>query len=349
MPIRTYTPQDQPALLHLIGQQDAARAETLRRRWQWQLADNPYLPVQGPYILVLEEQGELVGALLSFPFPLQIHKQQVVAHCLMDFIVHPNFRGGGVGLALHMIGLPAYVLGTPNRSSLPLWRQFAGSLDLCQVETLSRVLNMRVYLHNKGWHAGLALAAGLFWRACQPLLLCRVSKDQNVQVRLLTEFDSQFDELWKSVHTEIGIGVVKDFRYLHWRYVQAPEHYLILAAYVDSRLTGFLVGRLSASLPGKAYIVDMLIQNNSRSVLDALLAEAVRQFAEQGAASIDCLLTRQDYYWRSLRQHGFIFKRWSYALVGTPYFAKQHVGSDLAAQHWRWFKGDGELDFIFDN
>ena len=106
MPIRPYLHKDKENLLAFIATYSSAtRAKTLCKYWDWQIANNPFTLKSGSTILLLEEDGQVVGSLLSYPLPMKINHREITANCMMDFIVHPNYRGGGIGLALQTMRL----------------------------------------------------------------------------------------------------------------------------------------------------------------------------------------------------------------------------------------------------
>lgn len=353
MPIRWATAADKDALLQLIeNQASAKRAAQLQHLWHWQFQANPYLAQGGPQSLVLEVAGRVVGALLSFPLPMQICGQQVLSNCMIDFLVHPEHRGAGIGLALKMTRLPDYFWGAPNAGSLPLWRQL-GSKDLCQLDVWCCITDLQAKLLGRGRSALLARAAGLAWRGVQLALRpFGHGRAGGVQISLIERFDPAFDALWQQARDSTTVSLVKDYRYLSWRFDQCPRHYTRFAAYRGKEVVGYVVCRLSeGGATGKGYVVDLLAARQDRQVAAQLLSTATHWLAAQGAHTVYCTGPRTVSPGGifSLLRQGFVFRPWTVQMAGNPHFLEHHDQDELARSAWLFTKGDGELDFLADD
>lgn len=352
MPIREYEKRDRDALLDLVaahGSQE--RAKQLSQFWQWQFEDNPFREPGNALGLVLEAQGSVVGALLSFPVPLKIGDRDIIANCMSDFIVHPDHRGGGIGLALKMTRLPIYIWGSPNRDSHPLWHKL-GSTDLCRMDSLSCIVDVYGAVRERGLSSTFSrLIAGAWSPMNSYFNRPEPPPSDDLQVEVISEFDASFDLLWAELRDEQPIRVVKDHKYLDWRFNRCPRQYVLLACRRHGRLTGYLACRMAEPPTAhKGYIVDVLTRLSDHASLDALLGSAKRLLQAKGAHSVCCVVSnRSTAFLRRLRRHGFVFKRWSYGVIGSPHFRANHVAGDLAEGHWTLQKGDGELDLLPDH
>lgn len=62
------------------------------------------------------------------------------------------------------------------------------------------------------------------------------------RVRMVREFDERFDRLWERCRSEYPVSVVKDSKYLKWRYLDRPDgQHQILTVEDQGRLKGFAV------------------------------------------------------------------------------------------------------------
>ena len=60
---------------------------------------------------------------------------------------------------------------------------------------------------------------------------------------------AELDELFESLRAGIGTALVRDARYLHWRFVESPtDDYRFIAARRRGRLTGYLVFTIAGEL-----------------------------------------------------------------------------------------------------
>ena len=349
MPIRSYEKADKEKILSLILEaQNPLAAENTRKYWEWRFENNPFVGAEGPHILILEEDNKVLGALLSFPLPLKILDQVVTIHCMTDFIVHPDSRGGGIGLAQKMSGLPEYFFGLPNKESYQLWKML-GATDLCEMESMVKVVNMNYFLRSRDFGCIVSTVAGWLWVGVDRVLFHRKLKPKmtSIAIKEIEEFDQSYDSLWEEVQKGYPITIVKNSLYLNWRYKKIGKEYKVYAATEGGKTLGFFVVRMCDLKEKAGYIVDMMVRNGDDETAQLLLARAITDMKEKGVISIHSQITsKSEFYKNIFKKNGFLCSSSTGKVVGNPHFSNTINCNDLKQDNWVLTKGDGELDLL---
>jgi hypothetical protein len=166
----------------------------------------------------------------------------------------------------------------------------------------------------------------------------------DARVEEFQRFDERFDELAKRSAATIGIAPYKSHEYLNWKYVDRPglgaSRFQILDA--SGRLAGYCVvvhpdSTLTAS------IAEVVVVDNDRGTIHALLEGAIRHLRSLGADRIEAVASDGPYA-RAL--HERIFRR----DARIPLFLAKTERSPNAAylaraSHWHLGLGDSEGPF----
>ena len=127
-------------------------------------------------------------------------------------------------------------------------------------------------------------------------------------VREVASFDESADELWERARESWDFAVVRDRRYLNWRYCDPRAGvYRVTAVGDDPRLDGFMV---TALLGQDAQLVDVLTAPGDLNALRALVADAIEDARRRGAASLSVQMARHHPYREVLLRCGFVPTKW---------------------------------------
>ena len=130
---------------------------------------------------------------------------------------------------------------------------------------------------------------------------------EGLEMRSIGVFDEAFDELWDNVSEKLDISVIKDAKYLNWRYVDCPGYsYKRLAAYRSGRLEGFIVYR-QIDVSCSSFIIELAARNDNPLTMKALLLEAIGDLKINGAGYIRALFPVKSQHSKVLKEMGFKF------------------------------------------
>jgi hypothetical protein len=141
--------------------------------------------------------------------------------------------------------------------------------------------------------------------------------------------------------------VVREQRYLNWRYCQRPEATYILYGYERGPdLEGFLVARDTSYLGMRwGYLVDFLAPERSSDVLTSLIRNALADFRENGAAAASCIAT-DPLARRSFFRSGFFPAPQRRPIRFTHFLDPRRTDLAKFGELRRWYltMGDGDLE-----
>jgi hypothetical protein len=264
--------------------------QRLIAQWTWRYEAGPLAPSEGSAIDIIRVGGKMVGMNPGFLLKMWMGGIECIGATRGAWVVHPDYRGQNLWrrVTVKPTIVPPVQFGW---SRLPP-RVNAGVNWLSDpLRPLVRVLDagplVAHFTHR--WPAPIetfASAAASF--ASRPFR--RVSGNRNGTVVRLDAFDGRTDALWERARSGTSAMVVRDSRYMNWRYSERPDAtYMKYGLERGSELEGFLVARLNTyqSMPW-GYLVDFLAAENSSDALSSLICEAVDEFRRLGVAAIVC-------------------------------------------------------------
>jgi GNAT superfamily N-acetyltransferase len=351
--------------------------------WRWKYLDPP-APFRSPSA-VAELDGQIVGHFGILPVEALWNGRPIRAGQTIDAAVLPAFRRQGIHSALGRLVLGAaaqadysLIYAFPGLYSLNVdlrigYRPVAFVPEMVQllaprqvlIRALARLPGDLVALwrwrRNPHWspetvrrlarlRRSLLLVPGFLGDPVLPQRPAATSFD----VRSSGRFDSAFDNFWRRNRPPTGLSLVKDSRYLGWRYGDHPDQrYQRLALFSSGRLLGFAI---LAHRPPYSQLCELLVERDRDDVLDALVAAAGQQARQEGSL---VLITWARPAQHRLRRLGFISyrrlhqlaHRWP-ALAGRFYQViayadhlrpAQRQALLLAAERWSPALGDSDL------
>ena len=295
--IRNYGKEDKPKLLELFAAcWDEEKSEMNLACWEWLYELNPNTDPDRPVIFILEENGQIIGSVSCVPSQLMVDGAIYNFHWVMDYMVHPEHRGGmkGFRLAREVIKLSASTLGSgfPIQETVPIWLRAGKKVGVDEVGAFGPMvlpLNARYVLQRKSLNPLLTAPANL---ALKPALaLHRLWKGlsapmtSGLTVSEIERFDHDFSDFFARVGPGYPIIVVRDDSYLNWRFCDYPgkEYTKLIVRDGEGANRGFLVSRTVLKHNGirEGLLVDMLVQRGDEAALRALVREALRRFRRQ--------------------------------------------------------------------
>ncbi|MBN2372570.1 GNAT family N-acetyltransferase [bacterium] len=315
MEIREFRQEDKDNILDLRKDVWGENfAGDMRTGWDWEFRDNPYILKGSPLAWVAEDNGRIAGFASRRPVELKVYDQIIPAFWGMNLMVHPDWREKflGVKLSRKTIKDGVFVIGWPFKEKAYLFFKGLGWMDLFSVSFMNRYFNIENVLRKKTKNELIVKIGALIWRLSR-LIFDRsgdILAAGDININRIDSFDDRIDGFWKDVCKGYEFIVVRDKRYLNWRFVDAPDkRYTIYLAESGSQIRGYIVLYFSGSGRDgirRGYIVDMLAGVNDRDAIDFLIFKAVKVFKEGGADLIHCFPSNRRFYQMALKKNGFI-------------------------------------------
>lgn len=263
-----------------------------RRFWDWHFLENPYVEKNNLPIWIAVEKNEIVGQLAATPVKLKVGDAEKNAIWILDLVVRNDFRRRGLGKKL--------VALAEDFSPLGLGMNTAEQHSTALLESMNWKMFGRIPRYNKLLFPGEALreisAIKVLRRFANAVYTPFRPRDRRdlfgENLRLIDNFDSSFDRLWRASSAQWTCAVVREAALLNWQYVTQPgKKYDILGYYENAELRGYAVLYFrrpdGSGALAKAAITDLCYHpSGAVETIDALLQGALQTAVERRAGAL---------------------------------------------------------------
>lgn len=243
--------------------------------FRWQYEENP----AGPAQIWLAEDPEsevLAGQYVVIPMRLCLDGAERLGCLSLNTLTDARYRGRGIftGLARRLFStLPdagvALTYGFPNPNSYPGFVEKLEFRDIGQAPLMVKPLDVQ-RLAGRKFGGVLGSVLGTAGGLLRPMLWPRTRTPQGTGIQIIARDTAgpEFDEFWESQKRRHRLMVVRDARYIAWRYLRCPtRRYNVLSAVSGDRVTAYLVGRIAEVFGVRAgLVVDMLLDTGERDI-----------------------------------------------------------------------------------
>lgn len=351
--VRIYQEGDETGIVDLMNLVFRGTKHDIRLwSWKYKTATRGFLTV------VADDHGKLVGHMGLQLMDVKVGNKIIIGSQACDLCVHPDYLRQGMFLAMGKILMkkakdekvfltygfptdPAYYghikYGWFDVSKIPVLVTCFDTHQAVEGE-LQRLKRMEPILRKTAkcldWFFSL-------WRQHA------VTSIENIEITQVSCFDRGIDNIWNEVSTGYGIILVRDCRYLNWRYFAKPDsNYYVIVAKRDGKIQGYAV--LSKSKSGRrdvGYIVDIL--SVSKDVFLGLVHASSAYLSRQSVDSVRCWMQRNQSGYQALKKSGF-----------TPYLSQRmrfiaRINSNEFFQTYKeartlgeWYVTPGDSDWV---
>jgi GNAT superfamily N-acetyltransferase len=352
--IEQMTLADKPALLEFLREAYADNPRMSDERfWDWHFLENPFVEPDNLPVWLAKCEGRIAGQLAATPVDLKIGGERKRAIWILDLIVHDDFRRRGIAkrLALKAEEFCPVGLGvnTTEQHSTAVLESIGWRVP-CKIPRYSKILHAGNALPEISRIRALRRAFNFLSAPARPRLDAEMFAE-NGRLRLLENFDSRFDDLWREAGANWSCAVVRDARFLEWQYLRQPaKKFEIIGYFENERLRGYAIifvrkAEEAGGAVAKASIADLCYaENDSETIVDALLRGALQIAARRGAGRLvtdvlDALIEER------LAHFGF-------RSVKNPlqFLVKSNQNQELLGDSRNWFLTRGDSDIsIFEH
>jgi len=366
--VRIYKEDDELSILKLMK---LSGIERTSEDWFWEYKNNPF----GHLIGVAEHNGQIVGHMALIPTLMKIGDKVALGSQAVDLVVHPEFRRQGMFLAIGKFLIKEagkegidISYGVPNKPAHSGHLKY-GWFDVCEVPLLIKPINMNKIVNflDKYRMIRFLIRYKISRNAAKFLLqfiftiisfiskiFNRIEDDDNtrsVETRAIKSFDDRIDDFWKKISRDYTIIVIRDKKYLNWRYFKKPNvKYTVLLAEKNGEILGYIVLRSRNEKNLRVgYIVDVFTSLDKEIVIQSLISQAIEHFRKENADLIICWMSKNSssacVYHKILRYNGFIrFFTRSYPLIARVISSK--LSRTFVGDSKKWYFTMGDSDHI---
>jgi hypothetical protein len=338
-----------------LWRRNLADINHLEEKYDWHFLNNPFGPGQ---IWILQAGGQPIGTTSLGMRPLKLGETLTIAGVACDLAVNKDHRFLQPALMLQRALLASadpgirILYGFPNPGGASVMK-YVGYRELCRVHRYAKILRLSHYLQGLG---KLATRGSLVARMADRGFAAfqafgRWNRNGRV-TKPLPCFDQRFDELWSRVSSRHAALIVRDQRFLKWRYQECPlRQYKILGllAQDESRLLGYLVYCVEDST---AVCVDLLAPGGAQDIASLLSSWAAAAWGDGVASlSVGCshaplaaTLVQQGFSQRSAERASKLDRTQRRESCKTLFTHERTSGMERAMAD-RWYCTEGDLDY----
>lgn len=319
--------------------------------WDWHYLENPYTDLGNIPLWIVKRGPEVLGQAATIPVEIKAGNEKTLAIWILDFIIHADIRGKGIGKRLLLKARETHptmvALGFNEQSGRVLrsldWVELGG------VHRYQRLLYPGDALGEIRSRNALRKIINLSYSPFRPRQ-AQLSQAGGGEVRHVTAFDASFDDLWREASAQWSCAVIRSASYLDWQFMRQPgKRFQVLGFYRKESLSGYAVlffrKAERAGSPPKVAISDLCYSPvDSQETIDELLKAALRLALERHAGSLvtDVLDPHVE---ERLRRYGF------WRIKRSPQFmAGALERQDLLYDASNWFLTRADSDVsIFEH
>ncbi|MBY0280379.1 GNAT family N-acetyltransferase [Candidatus Binatia bacterium] len=325
--VRTYQAGDEQQILALFNR--VFQQERTPAHWHWKFADNP----AGHQIVVaVGEDGRIIGQFAGLPAAAVSPTGAFLLSQGIDHMVAAEAQKQGVFAAMTRHFVDTFL--PPARDvvffSYPLAHKH--SID----QRISSAAELVQPVRALRWD----LARREPWRTDAGTW--RTGRDR---VRRVQRFPAGVDRFWeRTVAPGVGVSIVRDRRYLNWRYAACPDvpYALLLAeSRISGRSHGVAVLRFGWLAERIAPLCELLVPPDDRAVLALLLGACHDLAREHGLASVVTWAPPETTLYPALCELGYAEEETPFLLTTIADANAQRAAACRA--RWSYTMGDSDI------
>jgi len=320
------------------------------RQWVWKYKKSPL----GKYILVVDHEGQIVAHNSHIPVSVKVGKK-ILESCIgTNAMTHPKYRRRGLQWKLRANAHDELVKASIYwQYSFPgeIFQRHPGtrtSYAVCKIPVMMKIFDtteivrklIRIRVLAKVLSVWSNLIIGAFFKSKKKPII------EGVKITKIVKFDDRINDFWNNVSKYFDIIVVRNKKYLNWRYSQRPDsNFRILLAEEDEKILGYIV---FSSKDESGFIVDLLVFPHRLDVIQNLVVMAVEQLRKERVYRIICWMVKNNPYYRILRANGFIHLPSRYALypLTVEIYSPSNVPTEFAKNPNNWYLTLGDTEGV---
>lgn len=278
--IRPYGAGDEPGVLSLW--QAAFHKELSPTLWRWKYLENPY---PQKVLVCTREDGTMVALFGGIPYRAMWEGRPIEILHAMDIMSHPDYRGGGLFVRTCLAfmdifcqsGGIGFLYGLPGRYHYDLGERYLGYREL---------------------------TGCLCFLTVRTVDLMRGRKRFGARLRRISDVDNSFDRLWRKCSGHYPLAVIRDARFLRWRFMNNPGAEYAIYGYQRWPKGDMLAYAVLSRNHEKTRLVDIIAPPDHDLIQD-FLGRIGLELAKQGIETVETWLPSGHFISRAAHSCGF--------------------------------------------
>jgi hypothetical protein len=164
------------------------------------------------------------------------------------------------------------------------------------------------------------------------------------RIEQVSRFPAGVDDLWQRCQMELPLAIIRDARYLNWRYADCPDLVYAKLLAIDrwtGRVAGVAALRLGLGDRPVAFLVDWLVPGQQRRLAEALLQHCHTVAVASGLSRIEAWFPEYAPQFQFLKAHGYSPVPTQYEIVVEPFHPE--LSRKWVNDHWYYTMGDSDI------
>jgi RimJ/RimL family protein N-acetyltransferase len=342
--IRNYASGDETGIMKLFNVVFPGKVD--HSYWKWKFRDNPFGP---PRISVAVDGDRIVGHFCLNPVPFWVDNREVLAAQGVDFMVDSSYREHGIGrdaaqLVVDQIEESADILFSyvfPMPQIQQYTQSTLGYQNVMQISSVVRLFSFASMFRplTRKIPGLLSLLRRHDNSKMKHHAVSKNERPRDPNIREIASMDHRFDRLWEETRAEHHVCVVRNVKYLNWRY--ARSEYTTYALVNPKGLLGYVVVSDRASGSWHiGYIADLWTKNARAAT--RLIRSALDHFASRHVDLVRCWMSPFHPHYRVLRTHLFLPRSIPDRLMIRRYASAEPHSLLTNGQRWYLTLGDSD-------
>ncbi len=319
--------------------------KTAQDFYYWKYFQNP---VGNAIVGIATAETSIVSVVAATPKRVLLSGKVVLAYELGDFLTEGGYRKQGLfSKLIELVCREAATRGAPliyvrpNDISFPILADKLSFFEAQRMDARRFVIPSYALSRKTGIPASLFRLAGIdafFRNRCIP----RSSRGV-ISVVSVARFGEETDQLWARASAGYDFALVRDSRYLNWRFSDCPTPYKIWLAMRNGQTVGFLVASANRASP-EAAILELFSASNDVEAVRALLAEGMGALLRDGIRSVSTWTLQGG---AASASHGILrralpFRRTPHLHLAFRILDPHEIVLPLPSQKWHFTLGDSD-------
>ncbi len=344
--IRPYEPGDERQIVALFER--VFGRPMSEAHWRWKVGSQP-APVANVWLIVRD--GQVLAQYACVPTGFWLDGWEALVMVGVDAMVDPAWRRRGLWTALVRHAQAAwaeagiaFVLGLPNenwgrRHHARGWESLFGLRWHVRPLQPVRLALRRLRARRPIALGPVAAAWNGFWNR-------RLASPAGIELVSVTQADEAFDALWRAARPDLAFAVVRDRRWVQWRFLDAPDSdYALFLARRAGQPVGYAACAIREGPGGRlATIADLFALPGDEAARLGLLRGVLDALIAQGADAVAALAIPGSARAALLRRAGFLLN-WATFDVRAAALQPDWPGARLRAPE-QWLLTGGEFDVV---
>jgi GNAT superfamily N-acetyltransferase len=320
--------------------------------WRWLFMN---APAGKGHTWFADHDGFLAGQYSIVPVDIMVLGRHLHAAQSVDTMTHSKYRKQGIFVAL---APKVYeeakndnvilIYGFPNKLSFHGCTKCLDFITLTNLKTHARPVKIDYAITAKLKIPVVSSVLGyivrLFFNLFFPI---HSTGDSDVEIKSVSRFPDEVEKLFESLSGKFPNMVIRDKRYLNWRYSDRPnKEYEIILAYRGKVLSGYCVTGTAERRGLKiGCIMDIFADPSDSKTISLLIGNALKAMCKKNMTAAACMINDGSPFVKYLKRAGFVF-----SVRDFPYIIRilhpEEVDIEKLRDMSQWHVTFGDTDFV---